>query len=211
MDWSDFLAASLNLFSSISRSFFILLLYTLGIKKAWTKSFIIVSLLLSFLSKTSKGLFILSRLKLAIIVAYLVEALSRVSLKIQSNWVSTVPWCTLRISLYITSSRSLSFSSAYLLPASSISRSLLSFSAMSTIALIFLSCFILKSSFERASKVSEITSPYKLSNTAFFIFSSWFCSKISSYTSGSISLILAIVKSSSIKASLFSLPSYIIF
>ena len=57
---SDFLAASLNLLSSISIYFCSLLLWTLGIKNWDTKFFIMVSLLLYLRSNCSRGLSIFS-------------------------------------------------------------------------------------------------------------------------------------------------------
>lgn len=88
----------------------------MGIKNECTRSLIMVSLFVNFLSNFSKGLSNLDLLKFDMIVAYLLEAFSTVLSIIQSKYVSTVPLWVYMISLYNTSSLFLKVSSACLLP-----------------------------------------------------------------------------------------------
>ena len=102
-------------------------------------------------------------------------------------------------------------SSAFLRPASSVSLFLLYFQAYSTFYFIFFYQLILTSFLERSSNVYAIISPCRASYIAFLNLYQCYLSRIySAQFSGRLG-ILATIRSYSMRASLFSFPSYMIF
>lgn len=122
-----------------------------------------------------------------------------------------MPWFIFTIYSYKHCYLALIIYSAFLRPASSIYLYLLSFYAASTFLFIFFSSVMRRSFLERSSKVSAIASPWSPSYIAFLKFSSCSWSKIYSASFSGKLGILATISNYSIKANLFSLPSYMIF
>ena len=96
-------------------------------------------------------------------------------------------------------------------PASNISRFLRSFSAYYTFSLIFFSSVTLTNFLDSSSRVSAITSPCKASYIAFLNLSSCYLIKIYSASFYGRLGILATMSNYSMRASLFSFPSYMTF